>query len=284
MKKSEIISIIEQIKDVNEKSSNSSVFVNTSNPVVKELCEELNIMMEFNRSLESNYIKSENNYKQMLSNISHDLKTPLTVIMGLLEMLNFENKTLEENSRLAKKTYTVAEELHNIINEFFELAKLESMDSEISLSQVNLSEIAKKIILNFYDLIESNNINLKLNIPEHTVNIMGNEKSIKRILRNLLQNAIQYGGNTIGIDIIESEVYVSLTVYDNGQGIEKQDINKIFNRLFTLEDSRNKKFQGSGLGLTIVKQLVEQMNGEITVSSVAFERTEFKILFKKFIY
>lgn len=284
MRKSELKSIVEQMKNINEQSIDVPVLVHTSDALTKELCEQLNLMIESNQKWKADYQRSQRNYKQMLSNISHDLKTPLTVIMGLLEMIDVEQRSAEANAVLARKASTVSQDLHNMIDEFFELAKLESMDTDLALCQLDLAELTKRTVLEFYDVIERRGIGLDLHLPEHSIEVMGNQHAIERVIQNLLQNAVRYGGNRVRIEIRETSSTAELAVCDNGKGIDRQDLDSIFNRLFTLEDSRNKNFQGNGLGLTIVKQLVEQMKGKISVSSIPNERTEFKVTLKKITY
>jgi signal transduction histidine kinase len=109
------------------------------------------------------------------------------------------------------------------------------------------------------------------------VYIMVDKKAIERILNNLISNAIRYGadGKNIGVNLICNEKNVQITVWDEGKGISKEDLSLIFQRLYTLEKSRNKSFQGSGLGLTIVKKLVEMQGGTIVAKSIPNEKTEF---------
>lgn len=284
MRKSELKSIVEQMKNINEKSIDVPVLVHTSDSLTKELCEQLNLMIESNQKWKADYQHSQHNYKQMLSNISHDLKTPLTVIMGLLEMVDVEKRTAEENAAFTHKASSAAQELRNMINDFFELAKLESMDTDLALCQLDLAELTRRTVLDFYDVIEHQGIGLDIDIPDYPIEVMGNQQAIERVMQNLLQNAVRYGGNQIVIEIRETSASVELAICDNGQGIDKQDLGHIFDRLFTLEDSRNKNFQGNGLGLTIVKQLMEQMKGRISASSIPYEKTEFKATFKKITY
>lgn len=113
-----------------------------------------------------------------------------------------------------------------------------------------------------------------------------NEEALDRILQNLLSNAIQYGaaGKFIGMELFYDETSVAITVWDRGKGISETGQQRVFERLYTLEESRNKAFQGSGLGLTITKRLTEKMGGSISVQSKPYERTSFTITLKRMTY
>ncbi|MNN76283.1 Histidine protein kinase SaeS [compost metagenome] len=112
---------------------------------------------------------------------------------------------------------------------------------------------------------------------------MGNEEALDRVLGNLLSNAIAYGdaGGVLGLRLYSEEDKVFIEVWDRGKGIAEGHQDKIFERLYTLEDSRNREYQGSGLGLTITKRLTEQMNGRISLSSKPYVRTAFTLSFRK---
>ena len=126
----------------------------------------------------------------------------------------------------------------------------------------------------FYDLVTSLGLDIKIDIPESSIYALGNEEALNRVLNNLLSNAIAYGadGNVIGITIRNDEANIDIDVWDCGRGIDEYHVDRVFERMYTLEDSRNKSFQGSGLGLTITKRLVEIMNGSIRLSSIPYEK------------
>ena len=137
----------------------------------------------------------------------------------------------------------------------------------------------------FYDLVTSLGLDIKIDIPESSIYALGNEEALNRVLNNLLSNAIAYGadGNVIGITIRNDEANIDIDVWDCGRGIDEYHVDRVFERMYTLEDSRNKSFQGSGLGLTITKRLVEIMNGSIRLSSIPM-KNYFTISLKRMMY
>lgn len=280
----EIKYIANKIKSIYNNSTSERVLLRTNNKDMKELLINLNKVLEKNQKNESIFINNEEKMRKMLSNISHDIKTPLTVILGYTEMLREGNNLSEEQkSDLLKLIKDKGEEVVLIINKFFNLSKLESGDNDIDIEKVNISEICRKSILEYYDILNSNGIDVDINIPDKDIYIYTDGLYLSRILSNLISNSFKYGyeGNIIGLSLTEDKKSIYIEVWDKGKGIDEIEKEKIFDRLYTLEDSRSKEFSGSGLGLTITKKLCERIAGEIEVNSIPYEKTSFKVTIKK---
>lgn len=274
--------ITEKLEKVIEYDSIEQIKVFTEDKEIKNLLIATNRLLDNNHKNMVEYNKTKISMKKMLSNISHDLKTPLTVILGYAEMLKLKN---EENI-IANKIYIKANEVLDLINKFFDLAKLESGDKNIEISKVNINEICRRSILDFHDIFDKENISADINIPEKDIYLPGNEEAIGRILNNLISNAIKYGtlGKYFGLNLKEEENLVKIEIIDKGKGIDDKYKEEVFERIYTLEDSRSKLYQGSGLGLTITKNLVEALGGQINLHSVLNEKTVFSFTLNKFNY
>lgn len=273
--------LTEQFRQMNVNHNVNIVYAQTNNRALQELCNELNIFIAQQQDGLIQYENMKKSYQRMLSNASHDLKTPLTIILGLLELVMNDDNLDIKNKNALKKTYEKANELSDMIINFFNLYKLESGDIEIELSRIDITSICRETILSFYDLIQEHGLSVEINIPEKPIYILGNQPSLIRILNNLIQNAISYGsdGGKIGICVEVNEQETMITIWDCGKGIEEKFMHEVFERLYTLEDSRNKNYQGSGLGLTISKRLTEQMNGIIKLTSKPYQKTAFNLTF-----
>lgn len=257
---------------------NQRVRVNTNDKAIKKLCENINSIVNQFQEILIKYKKIEESRKKMVSNISHDLRTPLTSLLGYIEAIkNDDTLTEDEKEKYIDVVYAKGKLLHVLLEDFFALSKIEANDSLLDLKKVDICEITRMSILTFYEDFTKVNITPKIDIPYKNLNVLGDEKSIHRIINNLLSNALKYGkdGGQIGISIRRERKSVCVSVWDNGKGIPNEELAHIFERLYTLEDSRNHHFQGSGIGLTIVKQLVKKHGGEISVSSIPYEKTEF---------
>lgn len=168
------------------------------------------------RKIKADYRKKEISYKKMLSNISHDIKTPLTVILGYLEMMRLADAENEELRKVEAKAGQVME----LINQFFTLAKLEAGDMDLEIGKINISELCRKGMLGYYDILQGRDFAVELSIPEKDIFAQGEGRAVDRILNNLISNAVRYGsdGKYIGLTLRESGAYVYIDITDRGQG------------------------------------------------------------------
>ncbi|MFJ7890887.1 sensor histidine kinase [Lysinibacillus xylanilyticus] len=271
---------------INEQSS-EKILVPTANQELQQLLIAMNALLDHKQRVLATHRKMESSMKKMLANISHDLKTPLTVVLGYTEMLQLKQSLSEEEQRrLLKGIHSKSLEVLKIIHTFFDLAKLEAGDTDYPMTKINVNEICRKNILSFYDMVTSMGLEIDIAIPEMSVYAFGNEEALDRVLNNLLSNAVAYGaaGNIIGLTVRDDDTNIFIDVWDRGKGIDEYHIDNVFERMYTLEDSRNKSFQGSGLGLTITKRLVELMGGSIQLSSIPYEKTIFTVSLKRMTY
>ncbi|NEZ47328.1 HAMP domain-containing histidine kinase [Clostridium niameyense] len=266
------------LKNIEEGNFNIRIRMQNCNKNLKKLTVTINNLLDkFQNTYKLNK-EYELERKTMITNISHDLRTPVTSLLGYIEVIKSSKHLSEEE----KEEYlTIIEHkgnsLRSLMDEFFQLSKLETNDIKLKKEEFNLSELIRQNIILFYNSFNNLNINPIINIPKEDVYILGDKKANERIFNNLISNAIKYGcdGKNIGVDLVCSKNNVKITVWDEGKGIPKDDLSLIFKRLYTLEKSRNRSFQGSGLGLTIVKKLVEMQNGTIIAESIPNKKTKF---------
>ena len=274
----------EKLQDIVEKQTSENLLVVTDDKELKSLLVAINYLLDEKKKTIAEHSKLEISMRKMLSNISHDLKTPLTVILGYVEMLNVDETISEEERKiLLEKVHTKTLEVLELIHKFFDLAKLESGDKDIAMTRIHMNEICQEHMLSFYDLLTTQGFNVHIDIPETPMYAHGNTEIIGRIMNNLISNAIAYGGDgkTLGITLRSDDKFVYVDIWDKGKGISESHINKVFERMYTLEDSRNRLYQGSGLGLTITKRLVEALGGEIHLSSTPYEKTVFTVMLRR---
>jgi len=285
-RKKQIKTFQEKLNRILSNNSMEQLLMLTSDKSIIPILIEVNKLLYKNQRMIAEHYKMESSIKKMISNISHDLRTPLTVILGYIEMINLDPKMNdEERTLLLSKVQNKTNEVLELIRKFFDLAKLESGDKEIQISCINMNEVCRNNILSFYEMLTMKGFNVEIDIPEYNVFALGNIEVVDRILNNLISNAITYGGDgkIIGINLRYDDSKVYIDIWDRGKGIGELHIDRVFERMYTLEDSRNKSFQGSGLGLTITKRLVEKLGGEIHLTSKPFEKTVFTISLKRII-
>lgn len=269
-----------KLKEINDTGSDERVFAFTDDTELMELMAQINRLLENYRKTRAEHRRSEMASKKMLSNISHDIKTPMTVILGYLEILRMNGGDSDE---MLAKTERKAKNVMELIDQFFTLAKLESGDMALEAARIDLCEVCRESILDFYELLTKEDFEVDILLPEEPVYVQGDRKAVRRILSNLISNVIRYGadGKYIGLSLWTDEKSVFLAVADKGKGIDKAFADSVFERLFTMEDSRSRSIQGNGLGLAIARNLAVQLGGILTLDSIPYEKTTFTLMLPK---
>lgn len=275
--------VASQMERILDEDTDEKVMEFTGSREVAGLIMQANRMLNDRQRMKAEYKRAGIEAKRMLSNISHDIKTPLTVILGYLEIL-IMNGAGETATLL--KIQKKASQLMELVEEFFTLSKIEAGDMDLELSRISASEICRQSIADFYSILTERDTQVEIEIPKGDIYVYGNEDAIRRILFNLITNAIRYGldGKYLGIFLIPGEEEVEIRVRDKGKGIDKENAAHVFDRLYTMEDSRNKEMHGNGLGLSIARTLAGRMGGDITLDSVPGQETVFTLKMKRHHY
>lgn len=206
--------------------------------------------------------KREKDFRQQVENISHDIRTPLTAIIGYLRMMEKENLTTidAEYLEIAIKR---SERMQELTNQFYELSQVSNPDFSMKLKEINVAHLVRESCLSQYSVLENANMEVELQIPDINVCVWGNEDALERVISNLIQNASRYGKKKLFVTLCQEEDKVTLTLKNdvNEDKIEPEP-EKLFQRFYMQESSRT--CGGSGLGLSISKELVSHMNGKIS--------------------
>ena len=272
--------IHQRLKAILDEDSGGRLMVFTDNKELMELAAQINRLLEKSAKVEADFCRSEISSRKMLSNISHDMKTPMTVIRGYLEIMRTKGTAEPE---ILEKAEQKAQALIELIDSFFSLAKLEAGDTDMTISRMDVCEICRESVLEFYEILTEADFQVEIGLPDEAVYAQGNREALQRILGNLISNVIRYGseGRYLGVFLRSDERFIYVDVADKGKGIDSAFAQSVFERLFTMEDSRSRSVQGNGLGLTIAKKLAEQMGGNLTLESDPSVRTVFTVSLKR---
>lgn len=224
---------------------------------------------------ETNRFKS-----QFFSSVSHDLRTPLNAIVGYIYLLmDGTYGPVAENQKMPLDgIQRNVRELLKLINDVLDLARIDSGKMSLELSSVHLASIIEEITLEMKPLFEMKSLSIHSHVPENLPDIDSDAMKIKQIVTNLVSNAVKFtekGGVTIRVENLPEERWIEITVSDTGMGIEPEFLPKIFERFYQVEESR--VFGGSGLGLTIVKELVHFLQGKVRVASEVGKGSTFSV-------
>lgn len=281
--KEKIFEISRKLQEISASGSDEKVMVFTDNKALIELAAQINGILEDRQKIKAEYKRAEIASKKMLSNISHDIKTPMTVILGYLEIMRLNENG---NKEMLKKVESTAHRVMELITQFFTLAKIEAGDTDIPLECLNVNEACRENLLDFYELLSQKDYQVEVCIPDQVLYAKANRDALQRIMFNLISNVVRYGsdGKYLGVFLREDLENVYTDVVDKGRGIEKEFADSVFDRMFTLEDSRNSAMQGNGLGLTIARSLALQLGGNLTLKSQPYQKTVFTISLKRMVY
>lgn len=218
----------------------------------------------------SNKIDRERNLekqkRELITNISHDLKTPLTIIIGYLDIIR-TNKFKSEKDRddYTEITYSKAISLQKMVLRLFDLVKLDDKETTLIKRKVNINKLIKQVILDYSPLAEEKGIVVDAVYPKENINLNVDLDKICRVFNNLMDNAIKYSpqNGVIGVTLESDEVGAKIVFKNTCKNLNEEDIKQLFDRFYRGDKARNSSVEGSGIGLSIVKYIIELHDSKI---------------------
>ncbi|CAJ1188702.1 two-component sensor histidine kinase [Companilactobacillus crustorum] len=214
--------------------------------------------------------QSEKSKDELISNVSHDIRTPLTSVIGYLGLI--ESKNFNDLGQILKYThiaYKKSLEMQNLVNSLFEFANVQHATSRLKMTKFDMAQMLDQLSADFE--LEANKRGMEIIVNSHPDKIMmqGDTEKLGRIFNNLIMNALKYGkGAThIWLTAEKKDTEVVVTVANNGKAIPEDSLKHVFDRFYRVEDSRSKKTGGTGLGLAIAQSMVQLHGGTIAVTS-----------------
>lgn len=221
----------------------------------------------------------EKNKNNLITNVSHDLRTPLTSIIGFIELI--KNRKFNDDAEFqhyCNVAFLKAEELKVSIDKLFEFTQISNNEIKLNKNMICINELVEQVTIGFIPMFQKSNMSYRISSNGSKINICIDANLMVRVFENIISNAIKYGssGKFLDIKLKKENDKVIISFINYGDMIEKDDLKKLFDRLYRVEKKSNKK-EGTGLGLAISKAIVEMHGGNITVNS-SEEKTEFKII------
>ena len=222
--------------------------------------------------------------KELVTNASHELKTPLTIISTSMSIINSNKDDKVENQKKWFDNINLqTQRMSNLINDMLDLAKVDSFkDDKSVLFEINLSELLQGALLGMELVLYENGINLQTDIAE-SLKIKGNKENVEKLLYIFIDNAVKYTprDGTVWVSLKQDKRKIVFRIKNSGEGIPKDKMNKLFDRFYRIDEARTQRgVQSFGLGLSIAKSIIDSMGASINVESKANEYTEFIITFK----
>ena len=275
--KKQIAEMADALSDVKNGNGNRRI-LSAANELTAPIAYEINeIVVSYENRL-SVVRQAEETNRQLMTSLSHDVRTPLTTLLGYLDAAHKGIVAGKEREDYIETARRKAHELKEYIDVLFDWFKLNSNEFALEPESVEAAELTRNILIDWIPVFEDRQLDYSIDIPEQPVRVRLDTDGYMRILNNIIQNVIAHShADRIGISLSKQGGNMKLLLADNGVGIEKEDLKHIFERLYKCDKGRSEK--GSGLGLSIVHQLAEKMGGSITAESQPGKGTAFTLIF-----
>ena len=263
--------ISQAMQNISEGDLNTAVEI-IGDDEFSQMAESLNKLAENIRELMDKEREAERSKNELITNIAHDLRTPLTSIIGYLELLSNSRQTVSE-PEIQKKyidiAYTKAKRLEKLIEDLFGFTKMTYGKVSMKVGQVDIIKLLSQLLEEFYPSFADNNLTYELTSDVPAQMICADANLLARLFDNLINNAIKYGaeGKRIQVNVCGGEELATISITNYGRVIPPEELPMIFNKFYRVEHSRSTSTGGTGLGLAIAKNVVDMHGGSIQVTS-----------------
>ena len=244
---------------------------------LEKLLKEFNVYLRDTQKYRIDQLRREKDLRRQIQSISHDLRTPLTSILGYVELME-DSCTEEEKKEYIEIIKKKSKSLQNLIQSFYDLSRLESNEYSIEMKETDIHKILMDMLLSSYNDFEKRNIEAEINIGEKPIMLNVDSNALSRIYSNLIGNAVKYSISMFNVEMEEIDHQVIMKFSNDTDNLVEDDLENLFKRFYMKDKSRNN--QSSGLGLTVTKLLVEKIGGEIT-AELSHNILTFIIKFKR---
>jgi len=230
-----------------------------------KLLSSFNLVLDGIQKERQSYEQKERKFRKQIENVSHDLRTPLTVILGYLKVykktnaagLAKDNELYETINILEQK----AEIMKKLVSQFYDFSRITAKDYEIAMENVDISRFLREFLMGNYEVLGEKDLQVKIDIPEHPVRILGDETALERIFFNLIQNVGRYAETCFLAEVREGQDSVSVLFTNDTCILSEDDIPHLFDSFYMQDKPRTQG--GTGLGLTIARALAKEMGGTL---------------------
>ena len=238
---------------------------------------EINELSETLEIAKNELSKTDELRRDLMANVGHDLKTPLTMIKAYAEMTrDFDNLKKEKKDENLNIIIEETDRLAVLVQDILDLSKMQSKTYELKIEEFDLDELIRNVLKRFYILIDNENYEFVYNNKESII-VKADKKRIEQVIYNLINNAVNYTGDDkkVFINLIKGKKKVTVEILDTGKGIDSKDIKYIWNKYYHNEKKHKRNMYGTGLGLSIVKTILDSHNYKYGVKSEKGKGTKF---------
>ena len=275
--KARLNEMLDALADI-KAGNGSRRILSTTDELTAPIAYEINdIVSSYEKKLAA-FRRTQGTNRQLMTSLSHDVRTPLTTLIGYLDAAHRGLVTGREKDDSIETARRKAYDLKEYIDVLFDWFKLNSDEFILTMDIVEAAELTRNILIDWIPVLEEKRIDYRIHIPEQPFRVRLDPDAYLRILNNLIQNVIVHShADRMELSLSARDGKLILLVADNGVGMEREDLKHIFERLYKCDKGRSEK--GSGLGLSIVRQLVEKMGGTISAESTTGDGAAFTLCF-----
>lgn len=274
--KLEIKNISKQIKEWH--GENINIRTNDIENCIEELVKDINSIYDENQMVKAENRRMDEELRRSISNMSHDLRTPLTSISGYIQLIKSDKSSEVEKKEYLNIVEKRAKSLQRLITNFYDLSRLNSKDYVFDLRSINLKDLLYENIATYYGSFINSGVEPEVIIDDKVSNIISDENAVNRVFSNLIGNMIKHGSTFISITLREEDNVIITKFTNSTEKIDEIDIEKIFERFYVSEKSRTNN--NTGLGLSITKAFVENLGHRIRTYK-EYDKISIEILWKK---
>lgn len=275
--KARLNEMLDALADI-KAGNGSRRILSTTDELTAPIAYEINdIVSSYEKKLAA-FRRTQGTNRQLMTSLSHDVRTPLTTLIGYLDAAHRGLVSGREKDDSIETARRKAYDLKEYIDVLFDWFKLNSDEFILTMDIVEAAELTRNILIDWIPVLEEKRIDYRIHIPEQPFRVRLDPDAYLRILNNLIQNVIVHShADRMELSLSARDGKLILLVADNGVGMEREDLKHIFERLYKCDKGRSEK--GSGLGLSIVRQLVEKMGGTISAESTTGDGAAFTLCF-----
>lgn len=252
----------EQLQERHQTKTDMKIRLGYYDKDLEKLAKEINIQIDETKRATAQKRRTENELKQAISSISHDIRTPMTSILGYIQFLEDDHIPADIRKEYTMIVKNGASRLKVLLEDFFELSIIESADYPLKIESIQLNDLVLEVLVGFYEEFNQKHIEPTIHIPEDEIRVEADVSAVKRVIENLVTNALKHSTGNVTITLKGSPSFVELTISNPALQLKEEDLFHMFDRFYKADQAR--KGKGTGLGLAIAKSLMEKMNGNLS--------------------
>jgi signal transduction histidine kinase len=262
----EIRSLSAQLRSYNSRHTDKKVDIALIHKDIEELAVEINQLIDLRVQENIDKRRVEHELKQAIANISHDLRTPLTSVLGYIQLLDSDELSNEDKKSYLAITKNRTKQLQSLLTDFFELSVIDSTDYELKLEKLKLNNLVGEILLSYYEMFGGRQIEPIIQIADEAMMVNADAKAVTRVIENLIVNAIRHSTGNVAVTLEQHQTLAVLTISNDTERLNETDVSHFFDRFYKADQTRSGN--NTGLGLSIAQGLMLKMNGEISAEII----------------